>query len=566
MKILLVGINSKYIHTCLSIRYLKMYSDNPNVDFVEYTINEQISSVTADIYKQKPDVILFSCYIWNITFVSCICDNLSKIMPNLKIIFGGPEVTYNANQTLNENTFADAVIRGEGEQTFKELLENNFNYKDILGVTYRDGDNIISNNDRPLICDISEIPFPYTDEDMIKNSGKLIYYESSRGCPFRCSYCLSSTVHSVRYRDIEIVKNEILFFIKHKVPVLKFVDRTFNADRKRTYELLKFMIDNHDETTFHFEIAADLINDDIFNLLKTAPYGVFQLEIGVQSTNEDTIRAIDRKTDFEKIKETVNKLMSLGTIHLHLDLIAGLPYENLETFKKSFDDVFSLKPHVLQLGFLKLLRGTKIRTQEQEFNYKFNSQPTYEILSNDFLSYEDVLLLKAVEDVFEKYNNSGVFENSINYLLNIYNSPFDLFYDISKYFEVNNLDRVPHAQKTLYKYLLDFYNQNFDDERFCDYLKYDYFIHNKGGNTPDWSIRKYDTHMIAYRFNFLNDDNNIKTYFPDWVGIKAKDIIKHMRFEVFKYKVMENGETEDNIIVFDYKHNKTMQIPYYKSV
>jgi radical SAM superfamily enzyme YgiQ (UPF0313 family) len=443
-------------------------------------------------------------------------------------------------------------MRGEGEVTFKEWLEKG---DDIDGMTYRSGDKIIRNRDRELICDITSIPFPYTDEDIEKNARKLIYYESSRGCPFNCSYCLSSTVHSVRFRDVETVKRELMFFVRHKVGIVKFVDRTFNADRKRTCELVEFLIENAGNTTFHFEIAADLINDELTELFKKAPDGLFQLEIGVQSTNEKTISAIDRKTDFELIKNAVRKVKEGGGVHMHLDLIAGLPYEDIASFQKSFDDVFALRPDVLQLGFLKLLRGTKIRAEQEKYGYRYNSKPPYEILQNDFVSYDDILLLKGIEEVFEKYYNSGIFSGSIEYLLKKYNSPYELFRDIWLFYSERGYNTAGQSRAALYEIISQFCS----DELFTDILKLDFFINNKGANTPKWSLNQYNKNLLKERFDILSEafiSNNLAEY----RDIPVKEIVKNLHFEEFEYDVLGSGEKRKNIIIFDNKYNRRIRI------
>ncbi|MCX7714980.1 MAG: B12-binding domain-containing radical SAM protein [Clostridia bacterium] len=559
MKIILVGINSKYSHSCLAIRYLKAFCKRDDVTLQEYTINEKVSDVAASIYKSCPDVVLFSCYIWNIRFVLSVADCLRKVL-KCKIILGGPEVTYDAQTILKENPYIDAIIMGEGELTFKELLDNNFEPETVLSMVYRKNEKIITNQSRPLICDLNILPFPYTDEDMKTLKDKLIYYEGSRGCPFRCSYCMSSTMHSVRFFDIERVKKDLLFFIGHKVRIVKFVDRTFNINSERTYELFRFLIENVGETVFHFEIAADLITDDILQLLKCAPKGLFQFEIGVQSTNPKTLEAIDRKNDLEKIKKAVTSILKLNNIHIHLDLIAGLPHENLESFRHSFDEVFELRPHVLQLGFLKMLKGTKIYEQKEMFAYKYTTLPPYEILCNQFLSYADILVLKSVEAVFERYYNSGAFKTSIECLLRQYSSPFEMFVAISAFFERNGYDKASHSQKILYKILYDFYRENFEDDVFVDYLKFDYFNINKGVTTPEWSLIPYDKTLLCFRFDFLRKEENVQKYLPEYMGMAVKDMIKHLHFERFCYDVVEDGQNRQNIIIFDYLYGRNVKI------
>lgn len=551
MKVLLAAINAKYIHTSLSVRTLKAYAASDDVEFAEYTINERTEDILRSIYLKKADAVLFSCYIWNVEICIDVADMLKKVAPETKIILGGPEVSFDTSY-MEKYSFIDGIMRGEGEETFKEWLEKG---DDVKGMTYRIGDEIIHNPDRELIHDITKIPFPYTEEDIKLNCGKLIYYESSRGCPFNCSYCLSSTTHNVRFRDIETVKEELMFFVRHGIRIVKFVDRTFNANRKRTCELIKFLIDNAGNTTFHFEVAADLINDELIQLFKTAPEGLFQLEIGVQSTNDKTIDAIDRKTNFEQICRAVRCVHEAGGVHMHLDLIAGLPFEDIESFKKSFDDVFALRPHVLQLGFLKLLRGTKIRGEEDKYGYKYNSKPPYEILKNDFISYDDILLLKGIEEIFERYYNSGVFENAMEYLLKKYASPFELFRDMWLFYSENGYNLAGQSRNNLYEILSHFC----DDELFKDILKLDYFINNKGANTPKWALREYNRNLLKERFEILTEEfiaENLKEY----MGIALKEIVKNLNFEEFEYDVLSNFEKRKNIIIFDNKYDRRIRI------
>lgn len=554
MKTLLCAVNAKYIHTGLAVRSLYHYVSSPDVSFAEFTINERAADVLTAIYRCHAQTVLFSCYIWNIEFVLKVSSMLKKVAPDTSIIFGGPEVSFNSIDYMEKYQFIDGIICGEGEETFREFLEKGF---EINGMTFRKKGKIQKMPEREPICDITQIPFPYDENDIISNHGKLIYYESSRGCPFNCSYCLSSTTHSLRFRDIDTVKQELMFFIKHKVPIVKFVDRTFNADRKRTCELLEFLIDNSKETTFHFEIAADLINDEILSVLKKAPDGLFQMEIGVQSTNNKTISAVDRKTDFEKIKQAVNSIRSIGGIHIHLDLIAGLPYEDLKSFRNSFDEVFALKPDVLQLGFLKLLRGTKIRSEENLFGYKYTDNPPYEILSNNFLSFDDILLLKGIEDVFDRYYNSGVFTYAINYLLSKEQSPFDFFKRLWQFYFENGYNAAGQSRNTLYHILCEF--EGGADEKFRDYLKLDYLINNKGASSPSWSLLPYDRRLLKLRFDILTDDF-IRKFLPEYIYIPPKEIVKSLHFEPFVYDVYGNGGKRENIIIFDNKYNRRIRI------
>ncbi len=549
---LLCAINSKYIHTSLSVRELYHYVNDKRVQFKEFTINEKPYDIMSSIYELGCDAVLFSCYIWNIECVLEVAELLKSVSPHTQIILGGPEVSYNSVEVLKKYDFVDAIMRGESEETFKEYLVSGI---DIDGVTLRKNECIVENDDREVIEDISVLPFPYSDADLEENKNKLIYYESSRGCPFRCSYCLSSISHKLRLKDIEIVKNELFQFIHHNVKIVKFVDRTFNADKKRTVELLEFLIENAQDTTFHFEVAADIIDDEILSVLERAPKGLFQFEIGVQSTNECTISSIDRKTDFNKLTKVVKKIKSMGNIHIHLDLIAGLPYEDINSFKKSFDDVFMLSPHMLQLGFLKLLHGTKIRGQKDEFDYKFTSKPPYEILSNKFLSFDDIKLLKGIDLVVDKFYNSGDFENSLKYLMRDYNSPFEFFVSLYEFYKAEGYEKVGVSKQTLYD-ILYFFNK--EDQLFCDILKYDFLLNNKP-RIMRWNLRGYDKDLQKKRLEILSEEF-VEKNLPEYIGTDARDIIKTVHFESFDYDITGDCKKEYNVILFDNKYGKTVKI------
>ena len=551
-KVLLAAVNAKYIHTSLSVRTLYRYANSSNVEFAEYTINEHTFDVLKDIYEKHCNTVMFSCYIWNIEFVLEVAANLKKVSPKTQIILGGPEVTFDCEYYLEKYPFIDAIMYGEGEETLKEWLESG---DDINGMALRKNGEIIKNPPREAISDITQIPFPYTDEDLEKNKNKLIYYESSRGCPFNCSYCISSTDHGVRFRDIEAVKSELLKFTEHKVKIVKFTDRTFNANRKRTCELMKFLIENAGETTFHFEVAADLINDEVIEVLKTAPKRLFQLEIGVQSTNGRVIDAIDRKTDFEKIRYAVTQIKEQCEIHMHMDLIAGLPYEDINSFKKSFDDVFSLRPDVLQLGFLKLLRGTKIREEESLFNYRYTDNPPYEILENDFMTFDDILLLKGIEDVFEKYYNSGVFKRGIEYLLKQYESAFEFFKKLWEFYFEKGYNSVGQSRNSLYEILCEF--EGGQSEAFRDLLKMDYLENNKNSSSPSWSLIPYDRDLLKLRFEILTEDF-VHEYLSEYSEISVKEAVKFLHFERFLYR---NEKREEHIVIFDRKYDRIVYVP-----
>ena len=557
MNTLLVAVNAKYIHTALSVRTLYRYAqehvNSAELGFAEFTINEREFDVLSSIYRMRPKAVLFSCYIWNIGFILNVADMLKKAAPDVLIVLGGAEVSFNPVSYLERYPFVDAVFCGEGEETVREFLEKGV---DIDGSVFRRGDEIVVNKPRREICDISSIPFPYVDEEMDEIKDKLIYYESSRGCPFRCSYCLSSTTHNVRFRDIDLVKEELMFFIRHRVRIVKFTDRTFNADRKRAAELIRFIAENSSGTEFHFEIAADLINDEIIDIFKNAPKGIFRLEIGVQSTNPQTIAAIDRKTDFDAICSAVKALKEAGTVHMHLDLIAGLPYEDYASFKRSFDDVFGLAPDELQLGFLKLLHGTKIRNEESRFGYRYSSSPPYEVIANDFMGFDELLALKGFEEVFEKFYNSGVFKASMEYLLTLYSSPFDMFDAVRRYLEDIGVSLANQARGRLYELLAEF---RADDELLRDCLKLDFLANSKNASTPKWSNQPFDTAFLKRRFEILTPEF-IAANLPEFADTPVREIIKFLHFERFLYALPRSYERRDTVLLFDYKHGRIINL------
>ena len=546
MKALLVGVNAKYIHTSLSVRTLCAYANTPDLSWTEFNINEDISAVCADIYHQKADMVLFSCYIWNIEFILKLGRRLKSISPGTLIILGGPEVSYSASEYMEKNSFIDGIITGEGEEALKQIMSTGtLNHS---GVVYRGtGDRIIITDSPGLIADISEIPFPYTEADIEQNKNKLIYYESSRGCPFNCSYCLSSTNHSVRYRSLELVFNELNFFIEHEVKIVKFTDRTFNANKSRTKQILEFLIQNVGKTTFHFEIAADILDNEIMSILESAPNGLFQLEIGVQSTNPKTLAAIDRKTDTAKIASVAQKIRSFGNIHTHLDLIAGLPFEDYASFKNSFNDVFAMKPHVIQLGFLKLLHGTKIR--QTEVKDVFTAEPPYEVLQTEYITYDELLRLKAIEDIVEKYYNSGVFPKSVEYLINLFDTPFDFFENLADFYQEKGYDRIGISRDKLHEILHIFSGtlNNADMSEFTDLLLFDYLKNNKP-RTPDWAKREP---VIKERFEILTEEFICKNL-PEYINSNPKEIIKHVHFEHFL--------NPERILIFDNKYDRVITL------
>ena len=461
MKILLAACNAKYIHSNLAVYDLQAYASEytDHIILKEYTINQQKDDIMRDIYLEHPDVVCVSCYIWNISFVKELMSDLAKILPDADFWAGGPEVSYDAEKFLSENPEFTGVMVGEGEETFQELSgyyvkKNPDKLENITGICYRDGEKIIHNGWRQIM-DLSSIPFIYKDLSEFKN--RIIYYESSRGCPFSCSYCLSSVDKKLRFRDIEMVKKELQFFIDHKVPQVKFVDRTFNCKHDHAMAIWKY-INDHDNgvTNFHFEISADLLREEELQEMSTMRPGLIQLEIGVQSTNPDTIKAIHRTMDFEKLKGIVDRIHSFGNIHQHLDLIAGLPYEDYDSFRNSFNDVYALKPQQLQLGFLKVLKGSHMMEMCREYGIVYKNREPYEVLSTKWLDYGHVLKLKNVENMVEVYYNSGQFQKTLEYAESFFPDAFSIYEGLGIFYMEKGYGDVSHTRMRRYEILLEY--------------------------------------------------------------------------------------------------------------
>lgn len=478
MKILLVAVNAKYIHSNLAVYSLRAFAGRyaDNIKIIELTINHPQEQILREIYREKADIVAFSCYIWNIDIITRVTAELRKVDNNIKIWYGGPEVSYDANQCLLAHPGLDGIMIGEGEQTFLELAgyyaEGCGKLKDIKGIAFKERALISSDvmkAERPNECDIKitpprelisldVIPFPY--ENIKDFTNRIIYYESSRGCPFSCSYCLSSIDKSVRLRDTALVKHELSLLLEARVPQVKFVDRTFNCNKKHAMDIWKF-IKEHDNmiTNFHFEISADLLTEEEITFLSTLRPGLVQFEIGVQSTNPRTIEAIHRRMDLDKLKTNVAKIREARNIHQHLDLIAGLPYEDITSFEQSFDEVYRMQPDQLQLGFLKVLKGSAMESESHNYGVTYRSYAPYEVLFTNYINYEEVLKIKGICDMVEIYYNSTQFSSSIGFLEHFYKSPFQLYLDISEFYEKMKLDTMAHSRIKRYEILLDFYGK-----------------------------------------------------------------------------------------------------------
>lgn len=494
MKILLAACNAKYIHSNLAVYDLQAYASDyaDHIVLKEYTINQQKDDIMRDIYLEHPDVVCVSCYIWNLSFVKELMADLIKILPGADFWAGGPEVSYDAEKFLTENSEFKGVMVGEGEETFKELAgyyvkKNPQDLKDMTGICYRDGDQIIHNGWRQIM-DLSSIPFIYKDLSEFKN--RIIYYESSRGCPFSCSYCLSSIDKKLRFRDTETVKKELQFFIDNKVPQVKFVDRTFNCKHDHAMAIWKY-INEHDNgvTNFHFEISADLLREEELQEMSTMRPGLIQLEIGVQSTNPDTIKAIHRTMDFEKLKGIVDRIHSFGNIHQHLDLIAGLPYEDYDSFRHSFNDVYALKPQQLQLGFLKVLKGSHMMEMCKEYGIVYKTQEPYEVLSTKWLDYDHVLKLKTVENMVEVYYNSGQFQNTLEYLEKFFPDAFSIYERLGSFYMEKGYGDVSHTRMRRYEILLEFLEDvpEISIDQVKDQMVYDLYLRENLKSRPGFA-------------------------------------------------------------------------------
>ena len=511
MKILLAACNAKYIHSNLAVYNLKSCSGkySPNVVIKEYTINQIRDDILKDIYLEQPDVICFSCYIWNISFVKELVPDLKKILPHVDFWAGGPEVSYDAVEFLKKNPAFFGVMVGEGEKTFHELAgyyieRKPENLKEIRGVAFHDETkvpDIVHTGWRELM-DLSKVPFAYSNLTEFKN--RIIYYESSRGCPFSCSYCLSSIDKKLRFRDIELVKKELQFFIDNKVPQVKFVDRTFNCKHDHAMAIWRY-ITEHDNgiTNFHFEISADLLREEELALMKTMRPGLIQLEIGVQSTNPQTIKAIRRTMDFEKLKGIVEQIHGFGNIHQHLDLIAGLPYEGYDSFHKSFCDVYALRPEQFQLGFLKVLKGSHMMEMTGEYQILYKDREPYEVLSTAWLTYGEILRLKMVESMVEVYYNSGQFKHTLVFLEQYFEDPFRMYEALGRFYEKKGYSEISHSRMRRYEILMEFAGEQKEIplEALSDVMLLDLYLRENLKSRPSFASdqKPYERMIWDYR-------------------------------------------------------------------
>lgn len=456
MKTVLSTLNAKYIHTNLAIRCLKAYcADEFEVELAEYTIKDPAMNIITDLYRRKPDVVGFSCYIWNIEQTVDIVRMLRKVLPEVTILLGGPEVSFDTDEWMKRVPEVDFIIMGEGEATFLHLLrelDGGRSFPSVLGAAYREGERIVLNPPRPAL-DLSSLPSPHRfPEDVPQIPERIVYFETSRGCPFNCQFCLSSLETGVRYFDLERAKQDLLYLIESGAKQIKFMDRTFNIKKDYAMEIFRFLIDNHRGCVFQFEITADIMWPDVLEYLaEHAPPGIFRFEIGVQSTNELTNDLVKRRQNFGKLTRTVHMIKDSGKIDQHLDLIAGLPEEDYASFRQTFNDVFAMEPEELQLGFLKMLRGTGMRKDADKYGYAYMDNAPYEILGNDRLPFDDIIRIKRAEDILEKYWNAHRMDHTVKYLLHReFPTPFDFFQQFGDFWEDNGWQRIGHQLEDLF--------------------------------------------------------------------------------------------------------------------
>ncbi|WP_061995131.1 B12-binding domain-containing radical SAM protein [Clostridium sp. ATCC 25772] len=565
MKVLLVGVNAKYIHSNLAIRYLKAYTEELNYDCetIEFSINDNIERVVADIIEKKPSVLGFSCYIWNLEYVEMIANTVKRIDENITIFYGGPEVSYDGKGFL-ENNVGEFLIEGEGEETYKEFIINKLreyngetiDWSNINGLYFKE-ENKVKYSGRRNLMNMEQIVFPYEENEDLEN--KIVYYEASRGCPFNCKYCLSSTFHGVRFLDIERVKKELKYFIDKKVRLVKFVDRTFNCNEEFANQIWNFLIENHCDTRFHFEISADLLREKSIKTLSKAKVGLFQFEVGVQTTNDNVLANINRHVNFSEIKEKVEELKGLKNIMQHLDLIAGLPGEDFQSFKKSFNDVYKIGPDELQLGFLKLLKGSPMTLEAEKWGMKYSQYPPYEVLSTKDISYEELRVLKEIEHMVDKYLNSGKFNNIIKYFDKIskFESPFDFYYELSRFYDNKGYFKRKISSQDYYKVFLEFNEEYLKEssEFLRELIKFDYLYFNKKRGLPNFLSAENDKVMERKIKDLLVKDGKIKN------GNEIH-IIK-FKYNMQEYLNLGNIKREDFYLAFYNEKDGYMTVENY---
>ncbi|MCB2291280.1 DUF4080 domain-containing protein [Clostridium sp. CS001] len=518
MKVLLVGVNSRFTHSNLAIRYLKAFTKDLdyNCFIKEFSINDRVERIVQEIMAEKADMVVFSCYIWNKDYVKQVSESIKLIDNNIKLLFGGPEVSFDSEKYLKDS-LADYLIEGEGEETFREFIEcviNNRNLKDIEGLYCKENNEIFYGGKRKLM-DLNKVVFPYTIDDDLNN--KIVYFESSRGCPFNCKYCLSSTIRGVRFMELERVKRDLKFLIDKKVRLIKFVDRTFNCSDEFAMGIWEYLMSLDTETVFHFEISADILSDKQLKLLEKAQKGRFQFEIGVQTTNNEVLKNINRFVVFEDIKKQVMTLKKHGNIMQHLDLIAGLPGENFESFKRSFNDLYDIEPDEIQLGFLKILKGAPMQDEVEKWGIVYPNYTPYEVLKTKDISYEEIIILKRVEEMVDKYYNSQKFNTILKYFVKRFNTPFDFYYDLGQFFYEKGYLSRNISSVDYYKVFIEFNMEKLKEDNFAlkEIVKYDYLKYNKKKWLPEFLNRETNKEIERtikeklLQTSIINNVNNI---------------------------------------------------------
>lgn len=556
MKILLTAVNAKYIHSNPAVYSLRAYAQSfldarkrrPEIFISEYTINQQMDEILRDIYRQAPDMLCFSCYIWNISYIESVVREIHKVLPQTVIWLGGPEVSYDAEAVLKRLPEVIGIMKGEGEETFAHLAAGE-PLEELLGITYRNKEGEICANPWRDVMDLDKVPFIY--QDMTDFEHRIVYYESSRGCPFHCSYCLSSLDKKLRFRDLELVKQELQFFIDHRVPQVKFVDRTFNCNHEHAMAVWQYIVEQDiGITNFHFEIAADLLNEEEIQLIGRMRPGLIQLEIGVQSVNPETVKEIRRTMQFEKVAANVQRIRKRGNVHQHLDLIAGLPYENFDSFRRSFNEVYALRPEQLQLGFLKVLKGSFMDKNKESYRLAYQSRPPYEVLYTRWLSYEDVLRLKGVEEMVEIYYNSGQFMKTLPVLEAGARDAFTLYMRLAEYYESRGLHRVNHARAARYEILLEFGKEAWPEKEdlIREVLTYDYYLRENAKSRPEFA-GEYQMKKEKLR-DFYERECREHKYLPGYEQYDRNQMRKMTHLECFE----KLGET----VLFDYSRRSPL--------
>ncbi len=552
MKLTLVGVNSKFTHSNLAIRYLKTFTEDLDYECIikEFSINDRVERIVQEIISEKADIVAFSCYIWNKDYVKQISDLIKLIDNNIKLLYGGPEVSFDSEKYLKDS-FADYLIEGEGEETFREFIEctiGNRSLKDVKGLYSKENGEIFYGGKRKLM-DLNKLVFPYTYDDDLNN--KIVYFEASRGCPFNCKYCLSSTIRGVRFMDTERVKRDLKVLIDRKVRLIKFVDRTFNCNDEFAMGIWEYLMDLDTQTTFHFEISADILNDKQLKLLEKAPKGRFQFEVGVQTTNNEVLKNINRFVVFEDIKKQVMELNKYGNIKQHLDLIAGLPGENYESFKKSFNDLYIIAPDEIQLGFLKILKGAPMKDEVEKWGIVHSNYTPYEVLKTKDISYEEIILLKRVEEMVDKYYNSQKFKTILKYFVQRFDTPFEFYYELGLFFYEKGYLNRNISSVDYYKIFIEFNEEKLKEESFVlkEIVKYDYLKYNKKKWLPDFLVRDVDKEIerkIKEKLLQNNTISNVNNTHVEKYMINVLDYIKNNTIcEEERYLVYDINDEEN---------------------